>query len=86
MCNVVVFSSERSRRRRRGPAAPRRRERSRKGPAGVLPGETQFEERATAATTARRRNFVDPCHSSWSRCVEVRESDDACANASVLVS
>ena len=36
-------------------------------------GETQFEERATAATTARRRNFVDPCHSSWSRCVEVRE-------------
>ena len=52
-----------------------------------VPGETQFEERAAEPTiTARRRNFVDPCYSSCSRCVEVRESDDACANASVLVS
>ncbi len=31
-----------------------------------------------AGSPARRRNFVDPGYSSWSRCVEVRESDDAC--------
>ena len=32
-----------------------------------------------AGSPARHRNFVDPGYSSWSRCVEVRESDDACA-------
>jgi hypothetical protein len=58
-------SLERSRRRRRGPATA---------------WDTQFRGgRDRPAPPARRRNFVDPGYSSWSRCVEVRESDDACA-------
>ena len=43
-------------------------------------GSTYAETRAaTAAPPARRRNFVDSFYSSCSRCVEVRESDYACA-------
>ena len=50
------------------------------GPRGrVGVGILSFAAAGTAAPPARRRNFVDPGYSSWSRCVEVRESDYACA-------
>ncbi len=51
-----------------------------------VPGETQFEERATAATTARRRNSVDACYSCQSPCIERHERDNRPARTSVFVS
>ena len=44
-------------------------------------GYTQFRGGRDRRAPRASRNSVDACYSSWSRCVGVRERDDACTNS-----